>query len=339
MKSRASSVLEQLSNRLPAGSRAQVDFISLALRGKSAGFDQVFKMIDNLIATLKKEQQDDDHKYDYCTRQLAIADNHGRDLVGEEKETCKIRIGVVTDEIDKLKDEIKQLKDGIAALDKSVAEATANRQAEHAAYLDLMASNGAAKELILFAKNRLQKFYNPKLYKEPASFLQVAATRDAPPPPPATMEAYAKNSESGNGVMGMMDLLVKDLVEEMRDAEAEEKAAQLAYDQFMADAAKKRAADAKSLADKEAALADLQAEKEELEESCTEIRKGQSLSWAYIHNLHGECDWLLKYYKVRKQARADEIDSLGRAKAVLSGADYSLVQENNVARARKFLHH
>jgi hypothetical protein len=33
-------------------------------------------------------------------------------------------------------------------------------------YEDLMANNGAAKELILFAKNRLNKFYNPKLHKD-----------------------------------------------------------------------------------------------------------------------------------------------------------------------------
>ncbi len=38
------------------------------------------------------------------------------------------------------------------------------------------------------------------------------------------------------------------------------------------------------------------------------------------------CDWLLKYYDVRKEARASEIDALGKAKAVLSGADYSLLQ-------------
>merc|ERR1712194_488053 len=43
----------------------------------------------------------------------------------------------------------------------------------------------------------------------------------------------------------------------------------------------------------------------------------------YISSLHGECDWLLKYHEVRKEARADEIDALGKAKAVLNGADYS----------------
>jgi len=45
-----------------------------------------------------------------------------------------------------------------------------------------------------------------------------------------------------------------------------------------------------------------------------------------IHGLHGECDWLLKYYDARKAARAGEVDALGNAKAVLNGADYSLLE-------------
>lgn len=46
----------------------------------------------------------------------------------------------------------------------------------------------------------------------------------------------------------------------------------------------------------------------------------------YIGGLHGECDWLLNQYEARKSARTGEIDALGKAKAVLSGSDYSLVQ-------------
>merc|ERR1719284_1733281 len=66
-----------------------------------------------------------------------------------------------------LADEIKALEAGIVALDKSVAEATEQRKEEHNDFVELMASDGAAKELLGFAKNRLNKFYNPKLYKAP----------------------------------------------------------------------------------------------------------------------------------------------------------------------------
>ena len=34
----------------------------------------------------------------------------------------------------------------------------------------------------------------------------------------------------------------------------------------------------------------------------------------------------MQYYDVRKEARSSESDALANAKAVLSGADYSLVQ-------------
>ena len=44
---------------------------------------------------------------------------------------------------------------------------------------------------------------------------------------------------------------------------------------------------------------------------------------------------LLQYFGVRKEARTSEIDALGKAKAVLSGADFSFVQMKTV----KFLRH
>merc|ERR1719163_372264 len=124
----------------------------------------------------------------------------------------------------------------------------------------------------------------------------------------------------------MINLLVKDLDKEMTEAEAEEKDAQADYEQMMKDSADKRAADAKSLEEQEAAKADAEAALQQhgADKKADEKELGATLQ--YIHSLHNECDWLLKYFEVRKEARAGEVDALGKAKAVLSGADYSLVQ-------------
>merc|ERR1719464_1493153 len=70
--------------------------------------------------------------------------------------------------ISTLAQEISDLTAGIKALDKSVAEATQQRKDENAEYKALIASNTAATQVLEFAKNRLNKFYNPKLYKPPA---------------------------------------------------------------------------------------------------------------------------------------------------------------------------
>merc|ERR1719166_715852 len=71
------------------------------------------------------------------------------------------------DAIAKLGEEIAALKAGIKELDKMVTDATEQRKEENDDFKELMASDTAAKELLKFAKNRLNKFYNPKLYKAP----------------------------------------------------------------------------------------------------------------------------------------------------------------------------
>merc|ERR1719517_328865 len=124
----------------------------------------------------------------------------------------------------------------------------------------------------------------------------------------------------------MIDLLVKDLDKEMTEAETTEKDAQADYETMMKDSAAKRAEDSKMLADKEATLADMQASLEASNEKKGSTTKELGATLQYIASLHAECDWLLKYFEVRKEARSGEIDSLVAAKAVLSGADYSLVQ-------------
>merc|ERR1719401_1014462 len=112
----------------------------------------------------------------------------------------------------------------------------------------------------------------------------------------------------------------------MTVAETEEKDAQADYETMMKDSAEKRAEDAKALADKEAAVANMQASLQQNTEDKASTSKELSATLQYIHSLHNECDWLLQYFEVRKEARASEVDALLKAKAVLSGADYSLAQ-------------
>jgi len=330
--------------------RPEVDFIALALRGKSAGFGKVIEMIDAMVGTLKTEQKDDDDKKVYCAEEFDLAEDKKKELELNIKD-LETAIEAAQGETAKLQDEVAALQAGIKALDESVAEATEQRKKENAEYKELMSNDGAAKELLAFAKNRLNKFYNPKLYKAPpkrelseedritvnmggtlaptqASGIAgtgiTALAQEAPPPPPETMGAYKKSSEGNSGVIAMIDILVKDLDKEMTVATAEEKDAQEDYEKMMKDSADKRAQDSKSVSDKQAALADLA----EAIEGHTEDKKSATdelgATLARIHALHGECDWIVQYYDARKEARVGEIDALGKAKDVLNGADYSL---------------
>merc|ERR1719296_496744 len=124
----------------------------------------------------------------------------------------------------------------------------------------------------------------------------------------------------------MIDLLIKDLDKELTEAKVQEDNAQAEYDRTVADAKEERVSMSKSLTDKSAAKADLQSDLETSQAQKKETEMSLMATDKFISQLHGECDWLLQYFEVREQARAGEIDALGKAKDVLKGADYSLLQ-------------
>jgi len=351
-KKQALSMLKQFMKQKI--SHDHVGFIALALEGKKIGFDKVIKMIDDMIATLKIEQADDDAKKEYCAKELDAADDKKKGLERAVSDLTTV-IENSKEEIAKLSEEIDILKAGIKELDKNVLEATEQRKEENEDFKELMASDTAAKELMKFAKNRLNKFYNPKLYKAPpkkelskedrivenmsgssASFAQVSehTQQEAPPPPPETFGAYSKKSEDSMGVMAMIDLLIADLDKEMTEAETNEKDAQADYETLMRDSAEKRTKDSKLLSEKETIKAETEANLESSTEEKAATSKELMSTMQYIQSLHNECDFLLKYFDVRKEARTSEIDAMGKAKAVLQGADYSLLQVSSTG----FLH-
>merc|ERR1719454_2306860 len=135
----------------------------------------------------------------------------------------------------------------------------------------------------------------------------------------------------------MIDLLIKDLATEITTITAEEENAQEDYAKFMVESAEKRAADSKLIAEKESAKAALEVELENLAVHKADVTKEAMATTKYLESLHLECDWLIKNFELRKEARAGEVDALKKAKAVLSGADYSLVQTSASKHLRKSL--
>merc|ERR1719343_656346 len=324
-------------------------------------------MIDEMVAMLKEEQLDDEHKKEYCELQFDGSDDKKKSLEFTMEKT-ETSIEKTTSGIEQAIEAIKALTEAIKSLDESVAEATSLRKSENEEFKALMASDSAAKELLEIARNRLNQFYNPSLYKPPAKtelsaesrivvsmgnpdgivtttqpggiantgvtvFAQVSAHRQAgegaPPPPPETWDVYAEKGEESTGVIAMIDLLIKDLDTEMTEAETDEKESQKDYESMMAESAKKRAEDSKSLADKQKLKADLEVDLTELKRTKLSTFKELQATMKYIASLHAECDWLIQFFDVRAEARSGEIKSLVDAKAVLSGASYSLLQRGD----------
>lgn len=359
LQRRASKVLRSTRRARRHGGDPRLDFLELALHGGQMGFDKIIKMVDDLMAVLRKEQRSDDSKKAYCTSEIDKQEDTQKGLTGDISDVAK-SIADGEGDMKSLAKEIADLGAGITELDSSVAKATAARKQENSDYVKTMAEGTATKELLEMAKNRLNKFYQPGLYKEApqrelseeeratlaaggtlaptaapggiagtgisaASFVQVQAHRAGAAYRAADM-SFSTKKEEGTGVVALINLLISDMEKSNQEAELEEKEGQAEYETFMGDAKSKRSLDAKTITDKEGAKAmaeaALGADTQTSKDKKTELMETGKL----IMGLHGECDFLLKFYDTRKQARTDELESLDKSKAVLSGADYSFVQ-------------
>jgi len=300
------------------------------------GFDDVIKMIDDMVVLLGKTQAEDEKQKTYCEDEFEKA--------GDEEAAAKTKLAStdaklaeLTDTIGTLMEEISALQASIAALDKSVADATEQRKEEHATYVEAMQMNEVAMGLVEKAKNRMQKFYNPTLYKAPpkteatmeekiitaGTFAQIRSHVALPPAPEMPSGLVQKSTKSA-GVIAMMDTIIKDLGSDMKDMEYEEKTAQDDYAELMADSQETRAGDVKGLTGKETAKAqteaDLMTTKEIRSATATDLKQVQTV----ISDLHAACDFIMQNFDLRKEARTAEIEGLKNAKAVLSGASFSL---------------
>jgi len=345
---KALTMVQQVRKDARKDDHAALDLIALALTGKKVNFDKVIGLVDGLVATLQNEQKDDDHKREYCLKQFDFTDDKKKGLE-QNLADLETTIEDTTEKIATLTDELKALAEGIVTLDKEVKESTETRKEEHEEHTELLAGNNAAMDLLGVAKNRLNKFYNPKLYKAPpkrvlteeeritenmggASFVQIGSHRlhkADPGPAPEAPKKFEKKSEQSSGVVAMIDMLIADLDRETQEATVIETESQKEYEKFMKDAAMKRITDSKAITDKEGAKADgevaLEAAKEEKMSKFKELMATEK----YIGTLHMECDWLIKNFDLRKEARVGEIDSLKKAKAVLAGADFSLMERTS----------
>jgi len=315
------------------GKQSPLAFVLFALEGRSTGFEKVIAMIDDMTALLKKEQADDAAHKSYCESEIDTTENTLKGL--------RIKISDMEAASDELKsvlaqlgEDIKSLTSAVKTLDGQVAEASEQRKAEHKEFVDTTAANNAAVELLGVAKNRLNQFYNHKLATTSPAFIQTGRNSafEAPGKAPESWDGYAKKGQESTGVIAMIDLLIADVTKEIEVMSVEEKKAQADYEDLMKESAKKRAADMHSIATKQSDKADAEATLQKTTEEISDTKSAASAKIDALGALHSDCDWLLKYFDARKEARQGEIDSLSRAKAVLSGADYSFLQTNRERR-------
>merc|ERR1712066_1083349 len=178
----ASKLLKKVADRLNSPKLA-----TLAYKVRLDAFTRVKKAIDDMIAALLKEKEDEIKHKDFCVDEF-----NSNQLQTEKKEREKqdliAKIEDLEMTIKTLTEEIEALKGEIAEMQIQLKRAGENREKENKEFQTTVADQRETQKLLQAALNVLAEFYGKR---EKAALLQQEPV--GPPPPPG-FEAYKKNA-------------------------------------------------------------------------------------------------------------------------------------------------
>lgn len=311
-------------------SQAIGDSLEQALRGQGGrGMGDVLRHIDDLHDVLDQEQASDEDRQKYCETKLRQA-TAAKSNKQREAEDAKSIIATYQNELDTVVGQIGSLKARMEDLDKQVAKTTSARQAERTAFEKSRDTNHTALELLAVAEKRLERFYATSLVQASEKALgqvasaqdtssSLAASRSRSPPPTADL-SYQTQGGGSTRVLQLFNTIKADVQKQNAMLESEDAIGQSEYENLVKNSNEKKMADNRSLGSKEAAKAELEADLQRSRQGLRSLNEVLTALDEEIRTLHKQCDFLLKNFDLREDARRAEKRSLTRAKAVLEAA-------------------
>jgi len=274
----------------------------------------VKKAIDDMLAALQEQQAAEVKHKDFC-----VAELNENELQTEkktmEKQDLEAKIAQLETTIKHLTEDIDTLKAEIAEMEVQMKRAGETREKENAEFQVTVADQRATQQILKKALVALEGFYG----KQAAALLQRQAPEGFAPPP--GFQEYKKSAGS-SGVMALISQIITDAKAMEDETVRSEEDMQKAYEAFVIETnasieAKSKAIVNKSM-EKAKAEEQLVAAQADLDSVTTEL--GELAD--YNAQLHSSCDFTLKNFDLRQEARLEEMDALRQAKQILSGADF-----------------
>jgi len=297
---------------------------SLAVRVKLDAFTKVKAAMDKMLVELKAQQKAEYAKWETCKKDIDTTEDKiwdgkvvKRDL-GEKHTDLVNTIKELTADIDALNNQV-------AESEVSLKQAGEQRKADNELFQTSIADQRATITILKMALKRLEEFYKPKAAAaaKPA-LVEISLHVEPPPPKPSGPEAvgYKKDGTAG-GVMGLLDMIIADSSRLEDELHASEQKSQKEYGDYVAATTASIEADRVAIAEKEKQRTSAEADKSETEEAQLANQASLDKLGELLSNLHGQCDFIIKYFDIRQTSRAEEMDAIEEAKAILSGADFS----------------
>lgn len=283
---------------------------ALATRVRLDAFTEVKKAIDQMVEELSKQQADEVKMKDSCTswfqENKLATEKKTREKAITEQDLIQLQ-----SKLDDLTAKMKSLTAEIADMKDQIKRAGEDRNFEHIDFLKTLEDERNAQNLLTAALKILQRYY----IKSRASLvLQQEGIGQEPPP---GLDAYKAQSKA---VLGMIEKIIEHAKKLENDALVAESDAQKAYEDFVKES--NLGIDARTDAFNEAkgtkakTMEDFLAAKAENEDQLKELKQLSDQK----SNLHDSCDYVLNNFDARQKSRGEEIESLRKAKGILTGA-------------------
>jgi len=275
-------------------------------------FVKVLKAIDDMIAALLTEKQDEIKLKDFCVEGF-YQNERSTEKKDREKADLTQLISDLGMQIDELTQAIESLKAEIAEMQEQLKRAGEDREAENKEFQLTVADQRATQKLLKSCLGVLKGFYD----KKAKAALMQQGKADQPAPP--GFKAYKKSAASG-GVMGMIQGIIDDAIALEKEATQSEADSQKAYEDFVTETQRSVDEKSKEIVNKAELKSKAEADKIEAEENKENVMLDLDQLANEALDLHKTCDFVVKNFEIRQTGRDEEIEALKQVKAILRGA-------------------
>jgi len=288
--------------------------MQLASVASSDPFVKIRGLIEDMIAKLLKEAQEEATQKAFCDKEM------GASKTSQAQKTATIdklqaRIDGNSATIAELDEAVKALEAEVADIDKAQSEATAIRNSEKTDNLAAIKDFRDSADAVVAAMGVLKSFY------EGGAFIQTKSQKSARP------EFGGAKTDAASGIISVLEVAESDFTRLLAETETEEDAA---ADAYAKQTEENKVSKATKMADSKAKQSEIKSltvelghAKEDHASTSTELDAVN----AYIDKLRPQCEEKAMSYEEKKAAREAEIAGLKDALEILSGT--GLLQSNS----------
>merc|ERR1740121_2132770 len=201
----------------------------------------------------------------------------------------------------------------------SLKEAGEQRKEQNSIFQTSISDQRATINILNKALTRLRAFYG---FAQVQTHSQQEPGAAAPPPPTRpSSKSYEKSGLSG-GVIQMLMKIIEDAESVEKELQVSEQHAQESYASYVQDTTNSIEANRAAIQEKEGHVASASSDKAETEEAQSANAEELETLGSLLKAHHMDCDYIIKYFNVRQKARAEEMDAINDAKAILSGSNF-----------------